>query len=403
VKLTRRQNYPLYPTVKQQKLLARIFGACRWVQNQMLELRSRSYKEFGFAIGLQDTKTLLSELKSDPETQWLSEIPSQPLQEAVIDLDNAFQKFFRGEAKYPRFKKRHGRQSLRVPQPKVKWGMKSARIFIPNFKVWIRFDVTRPIGGEVKGATIAMDETGKFFVSFVVHEEAAKPAVAKGQVGVDLGLKDFAVMSSGEHVASPKYLRKAEKKLKRLQRSLSRKQKGSKNRTKVRLKVAKIHKHIANQRTDFLHKLSRRIVDENQVIAMETLNVKGMVKNPHLAKSISDSGWGMFVAMVKYKSVWAGRSLRLIDQWSPSSKMCGECGEANESLTLDIREWTCAGCGTHHDRDLNAAKNILKIGWDTPEYTPVERRVTGSVGSNRVKTRSKKQESIASIADFKSA
>jgi putative transposase len=136
---------------------------------------------------------------------------------------------------------------------------------------------------------------------------------------------------------------------------------------------------------------------------METLNVKGMVKNPHLAKSISDSGWGMFVAMVKYKSAWAGRSLRLINQWSPSSKMCGECGEINESLTLDMREWLCAGCGTHHDRDLNAAKNILKIGWDTPEYTPVERRVTGSVGSNRVKTRSKKQEFIASIADFKSA
>jgi putative transposase len=269
--------------------------------------------------------------------------------------------------------------------------------------MWVRFDVTRPVNGEVKGATITMDETGKLSVSFVVHEEIAKPTAAKGQVGIDLGLKDFVVMSNGERIESPKHLRKAEKKLKLLQRSLSRKQKGSKNRIKARLKVATLHKHIANQRSDFLHKLSRMIVAENQVIAMETLNVKGMVRNSHLSKSISDSGWGMFVAMVKYKSVWAGRSLRLIDRWSPSSKMCDCCGEINESLTLDVREWTCQGCGKHHDRDLNAARNILKIGWDTPEYTPAERGVTGKARRSLVKTRSKKQESKASIADPRSA
>jgi putative transposase len=398
MKFTHRLNYPLYPTKGQHKSLLRIFGACRWVQNSMLELRSRAHKEFSCSITLKDTKTLLSELKSESATKWLSEIPSQPLQESVIDLDNAFQKFFRGEAKYPRFKKRNANQSFRLPQPKVKWGKKQGRIFIPNFKTWIRFDATRPVSGEVKGATIAMDQIGKFSVSFVVHEDIQRQTVAKGQVGIDLGLKDFGVISNGEKVAHPKYFRVAEKKLKRLQRKLSRKQKGSKNRIKARLRVAKLHKYIANQRADFLHKLSRKIVDENQVIAMETLNVKGMVRNRHLAKSISDSGWGMFVSMVKYKSIWAGRSLRLIDQWSPSSKMCGECGLLNEAFTLSDREWICESCGVIHDRDLNAAKNILKIGWDTPEFKPVERRGTGSVGSNWVKTRSKKQESKASIA-----
>lgn len=395
-----RMKFEASPTESQKKVLEQCFGATRWIYNNMLVLRDRSYKEFGISINLQDTKTLLSELKSEEETSWLSKIPSQPLQESVIDLDNAYKRFFNQGFGYPKRKFKDDAQSFRLPQPKLRFKKDETKawIFIPNFKIWIRFDLHRKILGEIKGATVIKDRSGKYFVSFVVKEKTrvAKPAV--GEIGIDLGLKDFAVLSNGEKISHPKFLKKSEKRLKRLQRSVYRKVKGSKNRRKARVRLAKIHEKIRMQRSDYLHKLSRKIVDENQVIAMETLKVKNMVKNPKLSKAISDSGWGMFVSMIKYKSSWSGRSLRLIDQWSPSTKMCGECGFINEKLALSDREWTCESCSVHHDRDINAAKNILKIGRDTPEFKPVEKLASGMLQKKQAKVGSKKQELKVSTA-----
>lgn len=393
------------PTKRQEKSLAQCFGGVRWVYNNMRELRERSYKEFGVSIGLQDTKTLLSDLKKESETSWLAKIPSQPLQESVIDLDNAYKRFFNQGFGYPKRKFKDDDQSFRLPQPKLRFNKSGTKgwLFIPNFKQWVRFDLHRAVDGEIKGATVIRDKAGRHFVSFVVSATSSIEKPASGEIGIDLGLKDFAILSTGEKVTHPKVLAKSEKKLKRLQRSLSKKVKGSKNRKKVRFKLAKLHDKIKMQRSDYLHKLSRKIVDENQVIAMETLKVKNMVKNPKLAKAISDSGWGMFVSMIKYKSQWAGRSLRLIDQWSPSTKMCGECGFINEELTLSVREWTCESCGTSHDRDINAARNILKIGLDTPEFKPVEKLTSGALQKKQAKVGSVKQEPKVSTADQKSA
>ena len=293
----------------------------------MLELRTRSYKKFGMSTGLQDTKTLLSSLKKEPETVWLAQIPSQPLQESVIDLDNSFKRFFNQGFGYPKRKYKDDVQTFRLPQPKLQFNKCKTKgwIFLPNFKIWIHFDLHKTFEGEIKGATVIRDKSGRHFVSLVVSAALSVEKPVGREIGIDLGLKDFAVMSNGEKVAHPKILARSEKKLRRLQKSLSRKLKGSKNRKKARAKLAKLHNKIKMQRSDFLHKLSRKVVDENQVICLETLKVKNMIKNPRLSKAISDSGWGMFVSMVKYKSQWAGRSLRLIGQWSPSTKMCGEC------------------------------------------------------------------------------
>lgn len=400
-----RMKFQALPTKRNQKSLAECFGGVRWVYNNMRELRKRSYEEFKFSINLQDTKTLLSELKSETETSWLAKLPSQPLQEATIDLDNAYKRFFNQGFGYPKRKYKSDSQSFRLPQPKLKFNRAGTKgwIFIPNFKIWIRFDLHRKVMGEIKGATVTRDKLGRYSVSFVVSAKAEVAKRVAGEIGIDLGLKDFAVLSSGEKVAHHKCLSKSEKKLKRLQRLVSKKVKGSKNRNKARIKLAKLHDKIKMQRSDYLHKLSRKIVDENQVIAMETLKVKNMVKNHKLAKSISDSGWGMFVEMVKYKSLWAGRSLHLISQWSPSTKMCGECGLVNENLTLAVREWTCDSCGIIHDRDINAARNILKIGRDTPEYKPVEKLNSDDLRKKIVKVGSVKQELKVSDADLKSA
>lgn len=360
-----------------------------------------AYSEFTYLCDeksdAKEWKAMLPELKKMEEFAWLSEIPSQVLQESVLNLDKAFKRFFKGLGGYPRFKKKSSGGSFQLPQPKLRMqGENKALLHLPLLKSWARVDLYREIDGVVKGATITKSPSGKWELSLVVHGRKEKLRVTSHMVGIDLGLKDFAINSNGVKTKAPNYLRKAEVRLKRAQRSLSRKQKGSNNFKKQKLKIARLHELVSNQRKDFVHKLSRRIVDENQVICLETLRVKNMVRNRHLSKSISDAGWGMFAAQLKYKSQWAGRSLRLIDQWSPSTKMCSECGFVNDNLTLVDREWDCESCNTNHDRDVNAAKNILKIGLDTPEFKPVEKLASAKSTRRPKQAGSVKQEPNAS-------
>lgn len=398
-----RMNFSMSLTKRQEKFCDKVAGADRWVYNSML-----AYSEFAYLCDEPSNsiewKALLPELKKSEEYAWLNEIPSQVLQESVLNLESAFKKFFSGAGGYPRFKKKSSGGSFRLPQPKIKMqGKKKALLFLPLLKSWARIDLHRPIDGVVKGATVTKSSTGKWEISLVVHgEKQTLPRNARS-VGIDLGLKHFAVNSNGVKTASTNFLRKSEKKLARAQRKLSKKTKGSNNYKKQKLKIAKIHEKIANQRKNFIHQLSRKIVDDNQVICVETLRVKNMVRNSRLSKSISDAGWGMLVEQLKYKSLWAGRSLRLIDQWAPSSKMCGDCGFVNENLTLDVREWNCESCGGHHDRDINAARNILKIGLDTPEFKPVEKPASGMPQKKQAKVGSVKQEPKVSTDDKKSA
>lgn len=397
-----RLNFSMSPTKRQEQFCEKLVGADRWVYNSML-----AYSEFtylcGEKSGAKEWKALLPELKKTEDYKWLNEIPSQVLQESVSNLDEAFKRFFKGLSGHPRFKKKSRGGSFKLPQPRIKMqGKRKALLFLPLLKSWVRIDLHREINGMIKGATVTKSPSGKWELSIVVHGmKQALPRNARS-VGIDLGLKYFAVNSNGVKTASPQFLRKSETKLKKAQRRLSKKEKGSSNYKKQNLKIAKIHEKVANQRKDFIHQLSRKIVDDNQVICLETLRVKNMVRNSRLSKSISDAGWGMLVAQLKYKTFWAGRSLRLIDQWAPSSKMCGECGLINEALTLDVREWTCE-CGKCHDRDINAARNILKIGLDTPEFKPVEKLTSGALQKKNAKVGSKKQELKVSTTVLRTA
>ena len=345
-------KYRIYPTIEQQAALAIQFGHARFVYNFGLAARKAHFEEHSQGLNYNDTAYMLTVIK--PFVPWLKEADSQVLQQSLGDLDRAFVNFFEGRAEYPKFKNKFHAQSIRYPQ---RFEVVGSRIKLPKVGK-VRAIFHRPIEGKMKNCTVSKTPSGKYFISILCEVESQDPAPKSGTVGIDLGLKHFAVLSTGEKIDSPQYLRKSERKLKRLQRKLSRCQKGSKGKDKARLKVARQHERIANQRKDFLHQTSRRIVNEFGHIKIENLNVCGMLKNHHLAKSISDSGWGMFSNFLGYKSTWAGGITELIDRFFASSKTCHVCLLVNQELKLHHRFWVCVGCGTEHDRDDNAAKNI---------------------------------------------
>lgn len=358
-------SFRLYPTGKQSELLAHHFGSCRFSYNRFLRERIDFYaankgkKKQGLTYS--DTSAMLTTLKKNPEFVWLKDVNSQSLQQSLRRLDVAYNNFFNKRAQFPKFKSKHDKQSFLVPQH-FDVDAELSVLHIPKFTP-IKIVLHRPMEGEMKSVTISKTKTGKYFASVLCEvEQKIKPKESGNQIGIDLGLKSFLVTSDGEAVQSPKFLRKSEEKLKFFQRRLSRKVKGSANRDKARHKVALIHEKIANQRKDFLHKLSHRLVSENQAIFAEDLNVKGMTANHHLAKSISDAGWSEFIRQVEYKSEWNGALFGQIDRFFPSSKRHFTCGWINDSLTLKDREWACQGCGKIVDRDHNAAQNILLFG-----------------------------------------
>lgn len=354
-------KYRIYPNQEQQDKLAVQFGHTRFVYNLYLATRRDYYAATGKSSGYHDCANDLTKLKKEADHAWLKEADSQALQQSLKDLDAAFGRFFKGLGGYPKFKSRHHKQSYRYPQ---RFKLNESRIYLPKVG-WVKIVLHRAIRGKMKSCTVSRTKTGKYFVSILCEWELEQPDPTHDSVGIDLGISHFAILSTGEKIDNPRHLKRAERRLKIRQRRLSRKKKGSSNRDKARRRVAATHEKIANQRRDFHHKTSRELVDRFGYIALESLNVSGMMKNHKLAKVISDVGWSQFVNFLIYKQGWSGGTVDQIDQWYPSSQTCSDCGAINRSLKLSTREWYCDSCGAIHDRDTNAGINILNHSLNT--------------------------------------
>lgn len=354
-------QFRLYPNKAQRILIAQTLGCSRFVYNRFLDMRSKAYTESKTSISYTACSHLLTELKK--ELDWLKQADSMALQESLRDLDNAFQAFFRKQNRYPVFHSKHNQnQSYRTRNQGNGIRFVGHCIHLPKLG-YVKVRQSRPVRGTILNATIRKTASNRYYVSLCVQEEMELLPNNGGQIGLDVGIKAFYTDSNGQTVENPKYLRKAEKKLARLQRKLSRKQIGSRNRQKQRLQVARLHEHIANQRKDFLHKQTTMLVRENQTICVEHLRVKNMLRNHKLAKAITDVSWGMFFRLLEYKAVWYGCEVRKIDTFYPSSQICFACGYQNPNLKyLNIRTWVCPQCRAVHDRDKNASDNILAKG-----------------------------------------
>jgi putative transposase len=357
----RAYHYRCYPTATQAAVLARIFGCARYVYNWGLRTCLEACTQGQEYLSYTDLSAKLTTLKQQPETAWLAEVSSVPLQQALRHLDRAFVNYFAHRAKYPKFKKKRGRQAITYVTGAFSWDaprrtLKLAKMDAPLAVRWSRSFPEMPTS-----VTVSCDSAGRYFVSFLVEEEIAPLALLSTAVGVDLGLHNLVVFSSGEKVANPKHLRKAQWRLRRAHKNLSRKPKGSRNRAKAQLKLARCYATVTDQRTDGLHKVTTRLIRENQTICVESLAVKHMVRNRRLARAISDAGWGELVRQLEYKARWYERRLIKVDRWYPSSKQCSDCGHILDALPLKIRRWTCPTCGADHDRDVNAAQNVLSV------------------------------------------
>jgi putative transposase len=362
MKQKRAYKFRLYPTDEQKRILARTFGCCRFVYNWALRKKTDAYYTEQQRLYYKDLSEALTNLKQQEGVSWLSEVSSVPLQQALRHLDKAFLNFFEGRLAYPTFKKKRGQQAATYTANAFTWREGNMTLAKMEEPLAIRWSRSLPDRAKPSSVTITKDCAGRYFISILVEEEIAHLPQSEQTIGADLGVKSFVALSDGEIVGNPKFFAQDEKKLARAQRRHAKKKKGCKNREKVRKKVARIHARIADRRRDFLHKLSTRLIRENQTICVETLAVKNMVKNHSLAKAISDVGWGEFVSQLEYKAQWYGRTLVKIDRWYPSSKRCSHCGHLLDALSLEVREWTCPECDTHHERDINAAKNVLAVG-----------------------------------------
>jgi putative transposase len=358
-------KYRLYPNVDQRIALAQHFGCVRWVYNWALAKKSAAWKDAKKAVSRFDLSAELPALKRAEGTEWLGEVTAQCLQQSLRCLDEAYQHFFKDDHGFPKFKRKNGRQSCQFPQG-VKVDFDDSRVMFPRIgSVKTVFD--RQFHGKIKTTTVSKTSTGKYFASITVDTgvDAPEPGpyTIDSAIGVDLGLMHFATLSTGEKIDNPRLARKAKQAIARAQRRISRCKSGSKNRAKRRFKVARLHERVLNQRQDFLHQLSTRLIRENQAICLETLNVEGMKKNRCLAFSVGDVGWSTFVDLLKYKAVRYGKTILRIGRFEPSSKQCS-CGVVNHELTLKDRVWTCQSCDVTHDRDVLAAQNIRRMAFD---------------------------------------
>jgi len=358
--INRSYRYRFYPTNEQKIQLSYEFGCSRFVYNHFLKERTDAYDEKKEKINYCKTSELLTELKNNEKYCWLKDVSSITLQQSLRDLDKAFTNFFARRARYPKFKKRNAKQSVRYVKSGFTFSNGVLKIAKNKDPLDIRW--SRKFFGEPTSVTVSKDCSDRYFISFAIKEPVCTLPKLDNTIGIDVGIKDICITSDGNKSGSPQYLRKHEENLAKRQRQLSKKVKGSKNRVKAKLKVAKVHAKISDSRNDFNNKLTTKLISENQAIAVESVNIKGMQKNSKLAKSIADSSWGDFFRKLKYKAEWYGRDLIEIDRWFPSSKRCSCCGYINNGLRLGDRIWECPSCKKMLDRDINAAKNILTVG-----------------------------------------
>ena len=353
-------KYKIIPTEEQKILLNKHFGSVRYVYNYFLNERKQEYETNKQSLSYCDNAKSLTQLKKLEEFSWLNDINSQSLQHSLKHLDGAYNNFFKKRAQFPKFKSKRNKNSFSVPQFIT---VKNNLLFIPKFKAGIKIIKHREFNGIIKQCTLSKTATNEYFVSILLETVHIPYVKTEKSIGIDLGIKDFIITSEGYKYKNNNYTKTYAKKLKKAQQHLSRKTKGSNRYEKQRIKVAKIYKKITNSRIDRLHKISTDLIKKYDIIFLEDLNIKGMIKNHKLSKHISDASWGCFIELLVYKAEWNNKNVIKVNRYFPSSKTCNNCGYINQNLNLNIRNWKCHKCGVEHDRDINASINILKEGY----------------------------------------